>query len=92
MPTTEKEIESCGRMINIPIFIITFILLITSIIELYSRNDNLFLLILTITVTIFLTCLFSLYMFSDCLSNMKCIISNKQNNDEHELENIVIEP
>ena len=92
MPTTEKEIESCGRMINIPIFIITFILLITSIIELYSRNDNLFLLILTITVTIFLSCLFSLYMFSDCLSNMKCIISNKQNNNEHELENIVIEP
>lgn len=65
MPKTEKQIESCGRLTTIPIIIMILIIFITGIIELSKQNDNLFLLIIFITATVFITFCLSLYIFSN---------------------------
>ena len=82
MSTSEKEIESCGKMVTIPIIVMVIIILITGIIELSKQNDNLFLLIIFIITTVFTTFCVCLHIFSNYL--------NRQNISEKE-EHTVIE-
>lgn len=78
MHRSEKEIESCGNKVTILISIMVMIILITGIIELSKQNDKLYLLIIFIIVTIFITFCVCLHIFSKYLN-----IENSSEKEEH---------
>lgn len=78
MYKSEKEIQSCGKMVIIPIIAMVMIILITGIIELSKKNDNLFIFIIFITATVFITFCICLHIFSKYLN-----IENYSEKEEH---------